>query len=61
MTSWQEQAKAAAKALILAAGTAHNVATADIAGAAKDISTAKNYPSSTTRQIEDEIKKHIRK
>lgn len=61
MTTWQEQAKAAAQALIVAAGTAHNVATADIAGAAKDLSVAKNYPSATTRQIEQEIKKHIRK
>ena len=61
MTSWQEQAKASAQSLIVAAGMASAVAQADIANAAKEISVAKNYPNLTVRQIEDEIKRHIRK
>jgi hypothetical protein len=61
VTTWQEQAKAAAKSLIVAAGMASSVASADIGSAAKQISVGKNYPNVTTRQIEEEIKKHIRK
>jgi hypothetical protein len=59
MTSWQARAGAAAKALIVAAGSAYNVATGDIQQAAFDIS--KDYANTTSRQIEDEIKRHIRK
>jgi hypothetical protein len=59
MTSWQERAVAAAKALVVAAGSAYNVATGDIQQAAFDI--AKDYGTTSSRQIEDEIKRHIRK
>ncbi|BCW74717.1 hypothetical protein NicSoilB11_10420 [Arthrobacter sp. NicSoilB11] len=59
MASWQERAKATAQALIVAAGSTYNVATGDIQKAAFDI--AKDYGTTTSRQIEDEIKRHIRK
>lgn len=51
--------KATAQALILAAGSAYNVATGDIQRAAHDI--AKDYGTTMSRQIEEEIKRHIRK
>lgn len=59
MSSWQERAKATAKALVVAAGSAYNVATGDIQQAAYDI--AKDYGTTSARQIEDEIKRNIRK
>lgn len=59
MASWQERAKVTAQALVVAAGSAYNVATGDIRKAAFDI--AKGYGTTTSRQIEDEIKRHIRK
>lgn len=59
MSSWQERAAAAARALLVAAGSAYNVATGDIQRAAADI--ARDYGTTTSRQVEDEIKRHIRK
>ena len=59
MTTWQDRAKAAAKALIITAGTAYNVATGDIQSAANTIS--KEYGTTSSKQIEEEIRRHIRK
>lgn len=59
MTSWQQQAKAIAQSLLVAAGSAYNVATGDIQKAAADIS--KQYGTTSSRQIEDEIRRHIKK
>jgi hypothetical protein len=59
MTSWQERAAAAAKALVVAAGSAYNVATGDVERAAYNI--ARDYGTTSARQIEEEIRRHIRK
>ncbi|MEU7143427.1 hypothetical protein ABZ942_28565 [Nocardia sp. NPDC046473] len=50
--------KEAARALLIAAGMAANVAQADISGAARDI--AKNYPRAQAQQVEAEIARHLR-
>ncbi|RDI68300.1 hypothetical protein [Nocardia pseudobrasiliensis] len=50
--------KEAARALVIAAGMATNVAHADIARAAQDI--AKHYPKAHARQVEAEIARHLR-
>lgn len=50
---------AAAKTLVFAAGMASAVQTADIQKAASTI--ARNYGETSARQIESEIREHIRK
>lgn len=59
MSNWQQRALDAARALILAAGTAHNVATADIQSRATVIS--KDYPTVRLEEIASEIRSHIQK
>lgn len=56
---WQREAYAVAQALIVAAGSAYNVATGDIQRAASDLS--RRYGTTTARQIEDEIRRQIKK
>lgn len=48
----------AAKALLFAAGMAHNVAQADIASAASSL--AKEYGVAQHREVEAEIARHLR-
>ena len=59
MATWQDRAKAAAKALVITAGTAYNVATGDIQSAAATI--AREHATTSSRQIEAEIRRHIKK
>lgn len=57
--SWQQQAKAYAQSLAIGVGSSVTFATGNIEQAAKDI--AKRYPGAHAREVEAEIRRHIRK